>query len=863
MSLDEALMRLSEESGINIVYDSDVTRNIRVNGSAANQTIEAILQNLLSQTPLQYRISEAGTYIIYRARAGMRRTGGIAGVVVDHRTGEPVEGVNIYIESAQRGSTTDSGGRYLIERLEPGDYQLRVSHVSYSPVIQTTRVLRGLTQQSDFRLRRAVLTETQVIITDAISPLQYMRAGRDVVEPGAILLQTSAGTPDVMRALADVPGVRFQNPLSDMVVQGSNATNHRIKLDGTIVFSPLSMGRLLSAFSPYAVRRLTLHRAGFPASMGSSLSGVVSVEQSAMLPGDDPYLFQSDFNSMNARTLQQWDLPSNEQLYLMAALRIKSPWSGYNPSTNRIFNSFNTPDQPLLARKTEAFSNGIMDNVNSKSYELAFYDLHLSMLHRMPDLSTTSFTAYLGENSLSPSVSATNGFSNGLTTIDFFDEYRWQNQIVNVRHMRLVSDEGSMAAVLRVSRHQYRQDYMANSTTENQADPVLLYEDDFAHGAAFVSAQLDYSHEWSNRLELLTGLDLGFSSISMDVSDFLTESVSIDELQVQSAGFGEIKWNPGEHSRFIVGSRITHIPGLGVFAEPRISFGIDFPEVETGNWSLEIAGGLFREYLQQLVLSNTSPNGIFAENNFWLPAKSTGIVPESWHVAVDIRWQPMEQLIVRLDPYYKWQPLEAVVDYAATGTITNGENGFSISSALINARSYTFGLGLNLEYVQNKMVLNALYNMSHVRQRTENRYDNRYIRPYWAEPHQIILNTRYQLFQNVSTNARLEILPGKRGWAYRQAYYTNLAYEDNNWAGRFDSPQSDKLGTYSQLDIGVNWSRRFSSSNWSISAELQNLLGTGNVYDRGLRSASGNGMINTYSRSIGHIQPGVSVQVSF
>lgn len=98
-------------------------------------------------------------------------------MITDHRTGEPIEGVNVYIESALRGSTTDSRGRYLIKRLEPGDYMLRVSHVSYSPHLEGTRVLRGLTRQVDFQMRPAVLAETQVIITDAMSPLQYKRSG--------------------------------------------------------------------------------------------------------------------------------------------------------------------------------------------------------------------------------------------------------------------------------------------------------------------------------------------------------------------------------------------------------------------------------------------------------------------------------------------------------------------------------------------------------------------------------------------------------------------------------------------------------------------------------------------------------------
>lgn len=59
-------------------------------------------------------------------------TPSIYGVVKDSDTGEPIEGANVYIANSLYGTSTDGEGKYSIDDLPPGIYDLIVSHVSYN-----------------------------------------------------------------------------------------------------------------------------------------------------------------------------------------------------------------------------------------------------------------------------------------------------------------------------------------------------------------------------------------------------------------------------------------------------------------------------------------------------------------------------------------------------------------------------------------------------------------------------------------------------------------------------------------------------------------------------------------------------------
>src|SRR6056297_3848902 len=56
--------------------------------------------------------------------------------------GEPVEFVNIYIDGAEKGATTDAEGFYKITNLRPGEYTLRASYVGFKTHEQAIEITK-------------------------------------------------------------------------------------------------------------------------------------------------------------------------------------------------------------------------------------------------------------------------------------------------------------------------------------------------------------------------------------------------------------------------------------------------------------------------------------------------------------------------------------------------------------------------------------------------------------------------------------------------------------------------------------------------------------------------------------------------
>jgi hypothetical protein len=61
-------------------------------------------------------------------------TGKLVGKVVDKATGEPLIGVNVFLEGTSLGATTDLDGNYLILNIPPGKYTVIVQYVGYQEI---------------------------------------------------------------------------------------------------------------------------------------------------------------------------------------------------------------------------------------------------------------------------------------------------------------------------------------------------------------------------------------------------------------------------------------------------------------------------------------------------------------------------------------------------------------------------------------------------------------------------------------------------------------------------------------------------------------------------------------------------------
>ena len=115
-------------------------------------------------------------------------TGKIAGTVVDAQTGEPLAGVNVFLDGTSLGAATDIDGTYFIINIMPGKYLLKVLYVGYSEyAIADVLVRTDLTTRVDVSLQSEIMTSEAIqvvaqkpIIQKDVAASQKSLTGDDI-----------------------------------------------------------------------------------------------------------------------------------------------------------------------------------------------------------------------------------------------------------------------------------------------------------------------------------------------------------------------------------------------------------------------------------------------------------------------------------------------------------------------------------------------------------------------------------------------------------------------------------------------------------------------------------------------------------
>ncbi len=91
--------------------------------------------------------------------------GKISGRVVDSDTGEPLFYANVFIANTTKGTATDKDGRYILENIYPGRYELVISMMGYETQMMPIRILPNETLTIDIRMRSKPIETPSIEVT--------------------------------------------------------------------------------------------------------------------------------------------------------------------------------------------------------------------------------------------------------------------------------------------------------------------------------------------------------------------------------------------------------------------------------------------------------------------------------------------------------------------------------------------------------------------------------------------------------------------------------------------------------------------------------------------------------------------------
>jgi len=197
-------------------------------------------------------------------------TGKIAGVVTDAETGEPLPGVNVYLEGTTRGAATDLDGFYVIVNVEPGTYTMQVVNVGYaSKTFTDVRVFIDQTTEINVQLGTEAIELDEAISVVAERPVveKDVAASRANISTEEVEALPLANVSEVVALQAGAEGLEIRGGGLDEVVFIMDGFNLRDGRDN----------EPYTGISLTSIKEIQLQAGGFSAEYGDFRSGLINV----------------------------------------------------------------------------------------------------------------------------------------------------------------------------------------------------------------------------------------------------------------------------------------------------------------------------------------------------------------------------------------------------------------------------------------------------------------------------------------------------------------------------------------------------------------------------------------------------------
>lgn len=258
-------------------------------------------------------------------------TGRISGRVVDAESFDPLEGVVVRLERADRpeavrSTVTDSSGAYRFDRLRGGEYLLHVARIGYlARVLEVALTDGGIAPVAVGLVVEPVLLPPLEVSGDAPQPftrdaepaaeangarIAAARETRELYLPtdvrqitrGEVIEAVTLGEPDLFRALQRTPGVNTRDDFTAMLwTRGATWDQTRVFLDGLPLYNPTHAGWLFSAINPDAIGAAPFFPGYRSARWGEGAAAVLGVETRRGGSGGAPFSGLGELSAASAR----------------------------------------------------------------------------------------------------------------------------------------------------------------------------------------------------------------------------------------------------------------------------------------------------------------------------------------------------------------------------------------------------------------------------------------------------------------------------------------------------------------------------------------------------------------------------------
>jgi len=288
-TIPAALKAISDEGKINFSYNpqsipSDKTVSISCHKKPLREVLDIILKpagiayfELENQVVLKIPAAGQGSHQNEPSKPPRHFT--ISGYIRERNSGEVLIGANIYARGTNLGTTSNAYGFYSLT-LPEGKYILDYSFLGFREILEDREI------NSDQRISREMeevkldMKEVEVKPKETGSDIRRSQLSEFNFSNRTLAsLPGFAGTPDILKALQAVPGIRSYGDGSSLFyVRGGNSDQNLLLLDEAPIYNASHLFGFFSALSPDAVNDIQVYKGDFPPAYGGRLSSVVDVK---------------------------------------------------------------------------------------------------------------------------------------------------------------------------------------------------------------------------------------------------------------------------------------------------------------------------------------------------------------------------------------------------------------------------------------------------------------------------------------------------------------------------------------------------------------------------------------------------------
>ncbi|MFO8233471.1 MAG: TonB-dependent receptor [Longimonas sp.] len=860
--LDEALRRFVAATEADLGYANALVEDRYAYCRIRDATTEQLLQCILKDTEVDYVRTSGGAYVLVAAFQAPDATGRLTGTVVDAETGMPLPDANVLLADASAGRATNEAGRFHFGPLLAGEHQVVVTYVGYEPQVKRVWVPQDGQERVRIALNPTSLTTPPLVVNGLERRLPSFRMGTNTTDREELARIEGPGTPDVAHAVRRQPGVALGHPRADLHVQGGDIGEHATLLDGVPMREPTTLGGLVSAFSPHALRRVQVHKAGFGAEHGSYTAGVVAAEHDLARRHTEYADVSADPISLNARAQTNWGTNRDASGYAMGAVRT-SMWDVYrSPALHHRLSTWTQPDPALTMLW---LSDAVDDRETLTQRPVAdaqFSDIHLAAQHQLSPFHQVYASAYRGHTRMQTSVNST-----GIAPVDASDapgddmqlfatqgRTGWTNTMAQVRHEWTITDRVSSRLRFHTAQHDSHSLFGMRDSLIQQTDtpPAPDASASIRLDGADHALEENELNEWGGKAAVDVSLSPRYHLKASIAPRHMKSVVHVRNRflgafehatrawHIESYAEGEASLGLG--TTLTMGTRLTYVSNRQtVYAEPRVALRYDRSGTPLGDVALRTAGGLYRQYVTQSEISNDGPMSVVPSVRFWLPVDASVAPPRAYHATADALLMPTNTWSIRLETYYKAQPRTLEVDYsrlvgsipladmqAVATTQTNQQN-----DILAPGRARSYGASVQVQRTGARVDAKVVAETERARRWYPGRFNEQFVPAPWEQPVRLDADVTVALGRGVDARMSGYGVWG-RSWALRRAYYDYIAHiQGGNSFEGFDlrRPGQQQLAPMMRLDLGLGGEWEIKGVGLRAQISLINVLDRANPFD--------------------------------